>query len=121
MELQIEGLELLEEKESLEERECDGDKMKDEVDEIPVVDEKEVEIEKTEESIQNVEKENPLLFNIEDDNDTYGTFVIYIVRQNESIREIIERYPTSLEEVEKYNDLKDIGIGSKLIIPLLHD
>ena len=51
----------------------------------------------------------------------YGTFLVYIVRQNESLQNILAKYPTSLEEVEKYNDISNIEIGSKLIIPLLKD
>ena len=42
-----------------------------------------------------------------------------MVRQNETINSIISKYNTSLEEIEKYNDIKDLSIGSKLIIPLL--
>ena len=62
-----------------------------------------------------------MFFNIEDDQDTYGTFVVYIVRENETINSIIEKYNTSLEEIEKYNDIKDLNIGTKLIIPLLNE
>ena len=59
--------------------------------------------------------------NIEEDNETYGTFVVYIIRQNETVNSILEKYNTSIEELEKYNDLKNINIGTKLIIPLLKD
>ena len=38
---------------------------------------------------------------------------------NETINTIISKYNTSLEEIEKYNDLKELSVGSKLIIPLL--
>lgn len=66
------------------------------------------------------ETEN-LFFNFDSSKETYGTFVVYIVRQNETINSILEKYNTSLEEIEKYNDVKDITIGSKLIIPLLNE
>ena len=61
------------------------------------------------------------IMNINEENETYGTFVVYIVRQNETVNSILEKYNTSLEEMEKYNDLKNIMIGTKLIIPLLRD
>ena len=43
---------------------------------------------------------------------------MYVVRQNETINSIIEKYHTSIEEIEKYNDIKDLSIGTKLIIPV---
>ena len=109
VELLIDGLEVLEEDED--DRECDGDLIKEE--EIPMVEESKEEI---------IEKvEDSMFFNIEDDKDTYGTFLVYIVRENETINSIIEKYNTSLEEIEKYNDIKDLSIGTKLIIPLLNE
>ncbi|MBQ6134707.1 MAG: LysM peptidoglycan-binding domain-containing protein [Bacilli bacterium] len=113
IELLLEGLEKIEEKEEQEERECDGDLLEE------VVEEKEEKMEEIPEKKN--EETKDLFLNLEDDKDTYGTFVVYMVRQNESIHEIIEKYHTSMEEVEKYNNLKEISIGSKLIIPLLHD
>ena len=59
--------------------------------------------------------------NLDDENDSYGTFVVYIVRQNENINSIIEKYNTNLDELEKYNDLKEINIGTKLIIPISNE
>ena len=44
-----------------------------------------------------------------------------MVRQNETINSIIEKYNTTLEELEKYNDLKNIDLGTKLIIPLINE
>ena len=40
---------------------------------------------------------------------------------NESINSIIEKYNTTIEELEKYNDIKEINIGTKLIIPLKNE
>lgn len=65
------------------------------------------------------ESEESGLFDIDSSKETYGTFIVYIVRQNETINTIISKYNTSLEEIEKYNDIKDLSIGKKLIIPLL--
>lgn len=62
-----------------------------------------------------------LFISMNEETETYGTFIVYIVRQNESINSIIEKYNTSLEELEKYNDLTNLSIGTKLIIPLLND
>lgn len=117
IELLIEGLEIIEEKEDIElVRECDGETKENKEIEIPVLDNKLIE-----ESEKNVETINSLFSNLNDESDTYGTFVVYMVRQNETINSIIEKYNTSIEELEKYNDLKNIDMGTKLIIPLINE
>lgn len=49
--------------------------------------------------------------------ETYSTYSIYIVRENDSIENIMTKYNTTREEIEEYNDLNDMKIGSKIIIP----
>lgn len=65
--------------------------------------------------------ENTSIFNINEDSETYGTLLVYIVRENETINSIITKYNTTIEELEMYNDLKDLSIGTKLIIPLVNE
>lgn len=112
VELEINGLEVLEEKEEV--RECDGDKV---VEEEEINDEEEIEDEDEEEK----ESINDSLFTNLDEEDTYGTFLVYIVRENESINSIIEKYNTNIEELQKYNDIDNIGVGTKLIIPYINE
>ena len=126
IELSIEGLEIIDEVEDndiVEERECDGDLLEEKEVEIPVLEE--VKEESVEDDFiednESSEVINSLFSNLNDENDTYGTFVVYMVRQNETLNTIIEKYHTSVEEVEKYNDIKDMSIGTKLIIPLIHE
>ena len=137
IELFINGIEIIEEKIVEEERECDGEKKMENEIEIPhknieeeiVKEEKNIkdnvnildENEGIEESNETDEKDNSLFFNFKDDDDQYGTFIVYIVRQNETINSIIEKYHTTLEEIEQYNDIKDIQNGTKLIIPAHND
>lgn len=89
-----------------------------------------VEVNRDEEinAIEEVEKEevtetleNDILFNIDNSNETYGTFIVYMIRQNETINSILEKYNTTLEEIEKYNEIKDLSIGTKLIIPIVNE
>ena len=61
------------------------------------------------------------IFNINDDNETYGTLLVYVVKENETINSIITKYKTTIEELEKYNDLNALATGSKLIIPLMNE
>ena len=126
VDLDIEGLEVVDFCDDLfEERECDGDKNKEveipkkEVIEPPVEEERHDE-EEIEELIE-AKKEETNIMNFDDENETYGTFVVYIVRQNETVNSILEKYNTTIEELEKYNDLKEINIGTKLIIPILKE
>jgi hypothetical protein len=68
------------------------------------------------------EKEKPtvtsLFENISDKEETYSTYLVYIIRENENINTILEKYNTTKEELESYNDISNINIGTKLIIPL---
>ena len=52
-----------------------------------------------------------------DKEEKYITYKVHIVRDAETIDEITTKYNVSKEELEKYNDLGDIKIGDKLIIP----
>ena len=126
VDLDIEGLEVVDFCDDLfEDRECDGDKNKEvelpkkEVIEPPVEEERHDE-EEIEELIED-KKEEINKMNFDDENETYGTFVVYIVRQKETVNSILEKYNTTIEELEKYNDLKNINIGTKLIIPILKE
>ena len=122
VDLDIEGLEVVDFCDDIfDSRECDGDKEK--IEEIPTKEiiEPIVETKEEKEEIILEKKEEINIMNFEADNETYGTFVVYIVRQNETVNSILEKYNTTVEELEKYNDLKNINIGTKLIIPLLKD
>lgn len=136
IEIEIEAFEILQE-----DRECDGDPIEEKELEIPHIEEKVQE----EEREENLEKDNTIIqekdyqtleaeiveeessasnecfFNLDSSKETFGTFIVYIVRQNETINSIIEKYQTSVEEIEKYNDIKDLSIGSKIIIPITNE
>lgn len=49
--------------------------------------------------------------------DTYKTYHIHIVKENESLEMICEMYKSSKSILEEYNDLNEIVPGDKLIIP----
>lgn len=47
----------------------------------------------------------------------YITYHVHIYRENDSIDSIITKYNISKDDLEEYNNLNDITIGSKIIIP----
>lgn len=56
--------------------------------------------------------------NINESEETYSTYSVYILREEETIQSLISKYKTTKEELEKYNDLTNLTIGTKIIIPL---
>ena len=51
------------------------------------------------------------------DNNKFVTYNVCIVRENDTIESIIERYNTTLENIKKYNIINELNIGDKIIIP----
>lgn len=68
--------------------------------EVPV----ETIIEETKEGISNKEE--------------YVTYYVYVVKESDTLEQILKTYNVSLEYLKEYNDIKDIKLGDKIIIPL---
>lgn len=146
IELKIEGVEVIEVKEDEEPsiepikkvtkeepilkdtRECDANlKIEEEntklpiQEPIPAVENKnqEVKIESTspEKEEENVKNVGSLFSSLDNSEETFSTYSIYILRQEETIQSLIEKYHVTREELESYNDLSNLTIGSKIIIP----
>ncbi len=64
---------------------------------------------------------NNLTSNFLVDDDNYVTYKVHIIRNDQTIEEIISTYKTSKEELEKYNDISNVTVGSKIIIPALNE
>ena len=71
------------------------------------------------------ERESDLTSKIEtglfDKEEKYITYKVHIVRDTETIDEITTKYNVSKEELEKYNDLNNIVLGTKIIIPISNE
>ena len=109
------------------------DKTEDKKLEIPDVKEEkeetkeEKEVEKQEEQEEKEEKEqvpiepvstsNSLFSSLDNTNETYKAYHVYIMRENDTVNTIIEKYKVNKEELEEYNNLQELKIGSKVIIP----
>ena len=88
-------------------------------------------IEEKEEVIEimpKIEKEEPIKVEVEvpevnkeekiiDDKD-FVTYKIYIIKEGDGVENILKNYNISRELLEEYNDLNDLKIGDKIIIPV---
>lgn len=63
------------------------------------------------------EKISADLFSNLDETETYVTYYVYIVKENDDIDKIMNKYGVTKEQLEDYNDLSNIKMGDKLIIP----
>ena len=50
--------------------------------------------------------------------ETYATYSVYILREDDNLEEVITKYKTNREILVEYNDLDNLKVGSKLIIPM---
>ena len=80
-----------------------------------------VEVNKIESIILNEEKESLKeefnLFDKLDNTDTYVTYYVYIVKEEDTLDKILTKYNTTKESISIYNDIENIKPGTKLIIP----
>ena len=60
-------------------------------------------IEKTEEKIETMEE--------------YVTYHVHVVGSNDSVENIMKLYNTNLDMLNQYNDIKELKVGDKVIIP----
>ena len=51
----------------------------------------------------------------------FVTYKICIVRENDTIESIIDKYNTTLDNIKKYNIINDLRVGDKIIIPYEKD
>ncbi len=127
----IEGVEIIEDEEI--ERECDDDDNKEK--EIPVKEDVvepnfEIKKEKIDYIDEKVEEEtkrdidnntNSLFSNLNDDEDSFSTYSIYIMREGDTLEKVMEKYSVTKEKLEEYNDISTITLNSKIVIPSVKD
>lgn len=127
------------------ERECDGDKKEDKEIEISIkedikdlntdVEREEVDDDKSVEEVVTInkidekvkeEKEandnnssdiGSLFASLDSAEETFTTYSVYIFRREDTLDKVLDKYKITREELCEYNDLDNLEIGSKLIIP----
>ena len=132
--------------EDSEDRECDGDKKEDKKIEVEEIVEKEEDekvafkpeepVEQLNKTMDNLKRDDEEMLDVSEEKntnisslfeafssteETFKTYSVYIVRQNDSIDAIMDKYKVTKEELSDYNDLNNLEIGTKLIIPTTLD
>lgn len=64
---------------------------------------------------------NNITNNIINDEKKYYKYKVYIIRQNDTIDSICNKYNISINELKEYNNIENINIGDKLIIPYINE
>ena len=62
-------------------------------------------------------KINSIFSNGTFNDEVYVTYNVFIIRDGDTLDSIMEKYNVTQEELEKYNDLSNLKLGDKLIIP----
>lgn len=60
---------------------------------------------------------NSIFDTLDDTRENYTTYSVYIVRQGDTLEDIITKYNTTKEKLEEYNDLTQMKVNMKIIIP----
>lgn len=74
-----------------------------------------------EEKIDVKEKIDSIFNSFSSDSETFVTYSICIIREGDTIESIMDKYGVSEELLKEYNNLRDLKIGDKLIIPNINE
>lgn len=85
--------------------------------EIPVMAEELTTIFK-EDTNENNQVMNSIFESFANTDETYSTYSVYILREDDNLEEVMAKYKTNRETLAEYNDLDSLKVGSKLIIPM---
>ena len=70
---------------------------------------------------ETIEENNKYIKNIyenfKDENEEYSTYHVYIVREGDTLDTIMSKYNIAKEKLNEYNDLNELKLGDKIIIP----
>lgn len=58
-----------------------------------------------------------IINSINNNNDNFITYKIYKIHENETLESIVIKYHTTIDDLKEYNDLNNLNIGDKIIIP----
>ena len=61
----------------------------------------------------------PSIFDDINDSENYVTYKVHVVSESDTIETILQKYEINLSKLEDYNNISDLKIGDKIIIPSL--
>ncbi len=85
--------------------------------ELEVLEEKEEEKEEKKEERVSVEEEKTIMESIAGEEDTYVTYHIHIVKESETYETISTLYNVPASLIKEYNNLEELSLGDKVLIP----
>ena len=77
---------------------------------------KPLENENQKEKLETKKEVNNLLSGLNQEN-SYYKYKIYIMKQEDTLESIAIKYDTTLEILKEYNNLENLNVGDKIIIP----
>ena len=80
-------------------------------------DENIVKVNKSEDFIDN--EMNSIFNNFSEKDEKFVSYYVHIVRENDNIDTICLKYGVSVEKIKEYNNIDQIALGSKIIIPYI--
>ena len=82
----------------------------------------------TDEEIIKVDKQddlentmNSIFNNFSDKDEKYVSYYVHIIRENDNIEMIANKYGVTVEQLKEYNDIQQITLGNKIIIPYINE
>ncbi|MBE6140530.1 MAG: hypothetical protein E7172_03220 [Firmicutes bacterium] len=86
--------------------------------EIKIIEDEKKDDERNEIEEENIGEEKEMIIEeVQKEEDTFVTYNIHIMKENETIDSVCSTYKTNVNILENYNDLTNIIVGDKIIIP----
>lgn len=80
-------------------------------------DENIVKVNKSEDNVYN--EMNSIFNNFSEKDEKFVSYYVHIVRENDNIDTICLKYGVSIDKIKEYNNIDQIALGSKIIIPYI--
>lgn len=78
-----------------------------------------VKVDKQDEHMEEVVKS--IFNNFSDKDEKYVSYYVHIVRENDNIDSIASKYGVTVEVIKEYNNVEQITLGNKIIIPYVNE